>query len=250
MTNLASHLVAHRGFPAFYPENSLAGMQAAIEVGALFIETDIQLSQQLTPFLCHDDHLLRLTGYNLKITELDDKKINTLTIAYPQSNNTTHITRLVEPFSPLSELCQLLAQHPQVTAFIEIKAESITRFGLHQTLNSILATIQSVHQQCILISFDHSIIAQARLQQTHRTGWVISQWIEAQRNIAIDLAPDYLFVSTTCLPQTAAELWPGPWQWTVYTVDDRATVQKYIDMGIALVETDTIGTLLSASANK
>ena len=37
-------LIAHRGYPAHYPENTLIGLEAAIKAGAERIEFDIQLS--------------------------------------------------------------------------------------------------------------------------------------------------------------------------------------------------------------
>lgn len=230
--------VAHRGYPALYPENSLPGIQAAIQAGARYIEVDIQLSSQHTPYLCHDDDLQRLTGQALYLTHLTDDTIDALTVSYPHCVKYASIPRL-------TTFCQNLARHPQVTAFIEIKAESIIRFGRQQTINAILSVIATVHTQCALISFDWETIALIKSLQTYKTGWIIEDWTEAQATLATQLQPDYLFSNTHLLPQNLDQLWSGSWRWVIYTVDDYHTALRYAQAGITFIETDTIGTLLT-----
>ena len=55
-------LIAHRGYTQHYPENTLLGLEAAIEAGAEYIEVDIQLSKDQVVFLFHDRNLQRLCG--------------------------------------------------------------------------------------------------------------------------------------------------------------------------------------------
>lgn len=54
-------LVAHRGGGLFAPENTLAGMQAAVDYGFSAVEFDVKLSRDAVPFLLHDDDLARTT---------------------------------------------------------------------------------------------------------------------------------------------------------------------------------------------
>ncbi|MXS85167.1 glycerophosphodiester phosphodiesterase [Nitrosomonas sp. HPC101] len=243
MTHNIPCFVAHRGYPALYPENSMPGIQAAIQAGARYVEIDIQLSRQLTPYLCHDDDLRRLTGCNAHLTRLEDDAINILTVSCPDATCPAGIESA--PIPRLVEFCRYLAQHPQVTTFIEIKSESITRFGLNKTIDAILPIIDPVRKQCVLISFDWELIALIKLRQMYKTGWIIEHWTEEQSAMAARLQPDYLFSSIRCLPEKLDQLWSGPWQWVIYTVDDYATALDYAKAGITLIETDTIGTLLT-----
>lgn len=238
MNNLPC-FIAHRGYPALYPENSLPGIQAAIQAGARYVEIDIQLSYERTPYLCHDDNLQRLTGQDICLTKLKDDAIDTLTIPYPDSIKYASIPRL-------ATFCQHLAQYPQVTAFIEIKSESIIQFGLAQTVKAILSTIEIVRAQCVLIAFDWEAIALIKSYQIHKVGWIIESWTTAQFSIAMRLQPDYLFCNIHYLPKNLDQLWPGSWQWVIYTVDDYNTALNYAKAGITLIETDTIGTLLTS----
>jgi len=244
MTHSLPCFVAHRGFPALYPENSLSGIQAAVKAGARYVEVDIQLSRQLTPYLCHDDNLERLTGSNACLTKLGDDEIDALSVSYPASTHSID-TSAPPPIPRLTEFCSYLAQHPQVTAFIEIKAESIARFGLNQILNTILPVIDPIREQCVVISFDWELMALVKSRQQYKTGWIIEDWTDEQSVMATRLQPNYLFSSTRCLPERLDQLWPGPWQWVIYTVDDYQTALNYAQAGITLIETDTIGTMLS-----
>ena len=62
-------LIAHRGYPAYYPENTLVGLEAALKAGADFLEFDVQLSADRVPLLLHDENLKRTTGFNGLVTD-------------------------------------------------------------------------------------------------------------------------------------------------------------------------------------
>ncbi|SDY99712.1 glycerophosphodiester phosphodiesterase family protein [Nitrosomonas halophila] len=245
MTYQAPYLIAHRGYPALYPENSLAGLEAAMEAGACFVEMDVQLSRERTPYLCHDDHLGRLAGLDICLTQLDDDAIEGLAVPYPAAPHSRSKTAdRTAPIARLSTFCQLLPEWPHVTAFIEIKAESIARFGLETTVAAISDVVYPLREQCVMISFDRHAIGLIRERGMARIGWVIERWHNQQLAFATELAPDYLFCGTDILPQQLNTLWPGPWQWVIYSVNDYATVLQYAQAGFMLIETDTIGTLL------
>ena len=55
-------VIAHRGASAFAPENTLAAFDMAMEMGASFIETDLQLSRDAHLVAMHDETLERTTS--------------------------------------------------------------------------------------------------------------------------------------------------------------------------------------------
>lgn len=55
-------IIAHRGFSARAPENTLAALDAALEAGADSVEWDVQVAACGTPVLFHDPHLGRTTN--------------------------------------------------------------------------------------------------------------------------------------------------------------------------------------------
>lgn len=63
MSNSASfQLIAHRGFSAEAPENTLAALEAALEAGVEAVEFDVQTAACGTPVLFHDAMLGRTTN--------------------------------------------------------------------------------------------------------------------------------------------------------------------------------------------
>lgn len=55
-------LIAHRGYKAKYPENTLAAFRAAIDLGSPMIELDVTLTQDRKIVVIHDDTLERTTN--------------------------------------------------------------------------------------------------------------------------------------------------------------------------------------------
>ena len=61
-TDGSYEIIAHRGYSARAPENTLAAMEAAIRAGADAVEWDVQVASCGTPVLFHDPHLGRTTN--------------------------------------------------------------------------------------------------------------------------------------------------------------------------------------------
>lgn len=57
-----AEIVAHRGFSARAPENTLAALAAAMEAGADAVEFDLQITSDGEPVVFHDDKLDRTTN--------------------------------------------------------------------------------------------------------------------------------------------------------------------------------------------
>lgn len=55
-------IIGHRGYPAKYPENTLAAFEAAIEAGAAMIELDVMLCRDRKVVVIHDATLDRTTN--------------------------------------------------------------------------------------------------------------------------------------------------------------------------------------------
>ena len=55
-------IIAHRGGGHFAPENTLAGMRKAKELGFSGVEFDVMLAADATPIVMHDQTLARTTS--------------------------------------------------------------------------------------------------------------------------------------------------------------------------------------------
>ena len=56
----AIELVAHRGNALEFPENTLPAFESAVQLGCRWLECDVQLTADGTPFVVHDVDLLRV----------------------------------------------------------------------------------------------------------------------------------------------------------------------------------------------
>lgn len=59
---MSIEVIAHRGYSAVAPENTLAAVRAGLEAGAHSVEWDVQVASCGTPVLMHDPHLGRTTN--------------------------------------------------------------------------------------------------------------------------------------------------------------------------------------------
>lgn len=71
-------VTAHRGASRLYPENTMAAFEGAKELGADWIELDVQQSRDGQIFVMHDANLKRTTGVDRNTWELDYEEIRTL----------------------------------------------------------------------------------------------------------------------------------------------------------------------------
>ncbi|KAK3403026.1 PLC-like phosphodiesterase [Sordaria brevicollis] len=79
--------IAHRGYKAMFPENSMGAFQGAVDIGAHAIETDLHLTKDGVVVLVHDPSLKRCFGVDKKVSECDWEYLSTLkTLREPQQS--------------------------------------------------------------------------------------------------------------------------------------------------------------------
>ncbi len=76
-----------------------------------------------------------------------------------------------------------------------------------------------------------------------RIGWVLQQYDADSLREATELAPEFLFCNLERVPTTTTTLWPGPWDWAIYEVRDRATALHCRDLGAKFGETMAVRSL-------
>ena len=241
---LNSILIAHRGEPETWPENSLAGYDAVLSAGARYIETDVQLTADGIPVLSHDPSLLKITGHDLAVTETDYETVRSLPAGYPGRFGDKYRDLRI---ARLDQLVELLKQWPAATAFVEIKRASIVAHGTTAVVDTIIAVLQPIRNQCILISFDYDALVYARKQYALPIGWVLPEWSAENQTLSMGMEPEFLFCNRKRLPPGSLPLWQGPWQWAIYTINDANDIAPYLDRGATLIETNVITRLLAES---
>lgn len=234
-------LIAHRGYALRYPENTLPSLRAAIEAGAWYVECDVQLTADGVPVLLHDSDLWR--------TGQVEKSVLGMTLDEVLQVEVNETDRLGPRFSGvtvplLGELAELLEEHRQVTAFVELKRASLQRFGVERVVDRVLEALEPVLARCVIISFDRTAAARARESGAAEVGWVLEEWGDDQRAHADALKPDYVFCDYRMIPDDA-ELWPGPWRWALYEVIEPELALSLAAFGAHFVETMAIKEMLA-----
>lgn len=92
--------VAHRGYKASFPENTMGAFRGAVEVGAHAIETDVHLSRDGVVVIAHDKDLKRCYGVDKAVRDCDWEYLSTLeTLKEPRQ----HMCRLSDVLEFLAE---------------------------------------------------------------------------------------------------------------------------------------------------
>jgi glycerophosphoryl diester phosphodiesterase len=235
-------LIAHRGEPETWPENTLAGFRGALAAGARHLETDVQFTRDGIAVLSHDSSLARLTGHDLAVAATDYAVMRNLPAGEPGRFGKRYANLRL---ATLEAFVKLLQEWPQAHAFVEIKPASIDAHGLEAVVDKVLQFLDPVLSQCSLISFLPDALAYARTQRTIPIGWVIPEWTPDNQVRASALAPQYLFCNRKRLPPHGETLWRGEWTWVVYTVNTAEEIEQFTRRGIHMLETNAISKLLA-----
>lgn len=233
-------LVAHRGDAARFPENTLPALAGALRAGVRWLECDIQLAADRVPVLMHDADLLRTGGDPRSVFELEAAALADASVHEPARFADTY---LPTPVPGLDAAVELIARYPAATLFVEIKQESIDRFGLEVVCGQVREACEPAADRCVLISFNDRAVARVA-RAGLRTGWVIASWNSEVRHVAGRLAPEFLFVNVKRVPR-GEPLWPGPWRWVAYDAKSADDALAIAARGFELVETRNPAGLLA-----
>lgn len=233
-------LMAHRGWPSRYPENSLAGMRAALEAGARMVEFDVQLTADGVPVVIHDAELGRTSGREGSVLDL-------LAAALP-GIDVSEATRFGDryrdtPLPTLDDMLALIDDYPPATAFVELKRASMRHFGGAAMVDAVMPLVGR-HRRRVVISYDADMIARARSAGALRIGWVTDSLGRSRERAARELMPEFIFCSAERVPARGNPFWTGSWRWVVYDVNDPELALDLLARGADIIETDRIGEML------
>jgi glycerophosphoryl diester phosphodiesterase len=239
----ASRFVAHRGYAHKYPENTLLAMSKAVEAGALFLECDIQLTADGTPVVHHDPDILRTTGKKGTIMDMRFAELSRFSFGEPAKFGNMFSRT---PPTALTDLVKLISKNRKVSLFVELKEESLDRFGTRFMTEAVFKAVKPVRNRCVAISFAVQPLKIARELGWDKIGWVLPHFGEKYRKEAESLSPDYLFCDHDEIPPLPGSLWKGKWKWALYEIADEQLAEKWFNLGADMAETMRIGEMLGA----
>ncbi|MGI9309143.1 MAG: hypothetical protein ACR2P6_07765, partial [Gammaproteobacteria bacterium] len=182
------------------------------------------------------------------------KKIRTLSAAALQAVEVGERARLGDSgagvyLPTLAQVAEDLQRFPEVTAFVELKRQSLAVFGVDEMVEHVLAALHEVLEQCVFISFiKESLYEIRRTLPEHAVGLVLREWNDANRAAAEALKPEHLLVDhKKVLPGVSP--WPGDWRWTCYDIVDPEQALTLHARGFDMISTFDIGGMIAALGN-
>ncbi|MGL5575820.1 MAG: glycerophosphodiester phosphodiesterase [Sarcina sp.] len=150
--------IAHRGFSALYPENTMLAFRKAKEEGFCDgIELDVQLTKDNVPIVIHDEKLERTTGASGLVTDLTYNEIRKLNAG------------LNEKIPSLEEYLEF-AKANKIYTNLELK-NSILKYKNLESITLDLIYKLGLEKDVILSSFNHeSMIKVKELDKNIKTG--------------------------------------------------------------------------------
>jgi len=216
-------------------------LEQALSAGACMVECDVQLTKDGIPVLSHDADLWRTARVEKYVLDMTLDEV--LQVEVNEDERLGHrFSGIAIPL--LGELVDLLGEHPGVTAFVEVKRASLTRFGTEPVVDRVLEVLAATGNRCVIISFDRAAVEYARAAGAQEIGWVLEEWNADRRAEAEALKPDYIFCDYRCIPDDS-ELWPGPWRWALYEVIEPGLALMLAAFGAHFVATMAIKEMLS-----
>ena len=231
-----NRLVAHRGDMTYYPENSVLALQSAVLLGYQYLELDIQLSKDQVPIVMHDENLSRTVGINKKVWDFTANELESMPLLFPEQLK----EKRQQLFVPsLIRAVEELNKHSRLNVFIEIKKESIKKFGLEVVVEQVLSVQQQAKFNVIIISFLAEVIKYVKRKQQVPVGYVLKKYNKKYFSISKKLQADYLFCNIKKIDQPA-EIWQGTWDWVLYDIQNPVFAYELLKQGIDFIETGDI----------
>lgn len=145
--------IAHRGASAYAPENTMAAFTKGIEMGADYIEIDVQMSKDHIPVIIHDTTLDRTTNGTGKVSDYTLKELKALDAGswfgdeYTGETIPTFEEFLVEFGGKINILIEL--KYPELHQGIEEQVANALRYHNLVKPDSIEIIIQSFNHESI-----------------------------------------------------------------------------------------------------
>lgn len=241
----AEELVAHRGFRGKYPENTALSITQAIKSGALFVELDVQFSLDKLPVIYHDTNLARVSGADKDVFKCTRDELLSYPAYEPDRLGDSFIQ---EKISPLEHLVAILERNPEVTAFVELKDESIDHCGREGILASVQDILHPVADRAVIMSFDYSLALGARENGWPLVGLVLRRWADLYSDEVKAVEPDFIYTDHHIIPLdcelTSIETLANA-TLVAYEVGSRELGHDLLERGVDMLETFEIEALLA-----
>ena len=179
--NREFHSIAHRGYSALAPENTLPAYIKAKEMGFTYVECDVVYTSDGVAVLNHDNKIDNVSSGTGKVTEKTYAQL--LEYDFGSWKSDEYAGTKIATFTEFIELCAELGLHP----YIELK-DSV---GITQERVTALVSVveeNGLLDNCTWISFSHTLLGYVKkADETARLGFLNSNFNNAVVHTANNL---------------------------------------------------------------
>ncbi len=238
-----ARVIGHRGAAARAPENTLAGLRRAKQLGCAWVEFDVRLTGDGALVLCHDGRLERTTTGHGRISA------QTLGAIRRCDAGSWFAAEFLGEIVPTLDEALRLAAKLGLSVNIEIKADRGRGAATGAAVAAILGRFEGRPPTVLVSSFLRpALVALRDLTLDTPRGLLFRtvprRWrVIAERLGATTINADHRWLD----PQRVAEIRGAGYPLLAYTVNDPQRAQALFSWGVTSVFTDVPDIILSVS---
>ncbi len=231
-------VIAHRGASGSAPENTMAAFRKAVELGAGFIETDLQLSRDARLVALHDDTLDRTTNGHGPVSAMTLEQLRRLDAGswFRDGESQGSPSFAGERIPTIEEILAFGREH-EIGLHLEVKPT-----GPSGAEHAIVGALRAAGEiaRTVVLSFSPSVLK--RLQQLEplvMTGFLFSDRFPAAIATAVDAGARQLLPRTDRVTrELISEAHAQDLKVVTWTANSPEEMQKMISAGVDGIITD------------
>lgn len=224
-------VTAHRGASAFYPENTMAAFEGAKEMGADWIELDVQQSRDGKIIVMHDTNFKRTTGIDANTWELTYEEISKL-----DAGSFFGSEFAGEKIPLLSQVVEF-AKENNMKLNIELKPTG------HETdfEKSVVDVVKAagIEKDCVITSQVYEVLENVKKYDSSITTVYVMTLAYGDIN-KLKAADHFSVEATNATPELIASVHREGKQLYVWTVNTRESIIKMAELNVDNIITDDI----------
>ncbi|MFC4004826.1 glycerophosphodiester phosphodiesterase [Prauserella oleivorans] len=226
--------VAHRGYSAVAPENTLAAVEAGVRAGAEYVEIDARTTADGVPVLMHDSTVDRTTNGSGVVAELDAAYVTGL-----DAGSWFSPAFAAQRVPTLAQALDVLAESGS-GVLLEVKGPQ-PRAGSRAIVSAVLE--HDLADRVLVQSFDERVLRDARELAPELPIGVLRSTMDADPVAAARAfgAVAYNPSAATLRPGAVGELTAAGVSVMPYTVDEPEHWQALADLGVDAIITNRAG---------
>ncbi len=225
-------VIGHRGASGIAPENTMAAFRKAVELGAGFIETDLQLSRDARLVALHDDTLERTTNGKGAVSARTLKELRKLDAgSWFRASQSEGAPAFAGERIPIVEEVLALGREHEIGLYLEVKATGPSG-AEHAVVGALRASGEI--PRTVVLSFSTSVLGRVRqLEPLVMTGFLFSDRLPSPVAAAVDVGARQLLPRTDRVtPELVSDAHAHDVKVVAWTANDPDEMRTLISAGV------------------